>query len=99
MNWQDTIPGFGKTFTYKGFDVSPVVIESARAKHPDVDFAVLDLVNQVPPRADLVITRDCIQHLPLIDGLKAIENVRLSRAKYFAVSTYPDTKKNVDIPL
>ena len=40
-------------------------------------------------RFDLVIVRDALQHMQINRGLKAVRNVILSGAKFFALSTYP----------
>jgi hypothetical protein len=42
----------------------------------------------------LIIVRDAIQHMHIRNGLKAVRNVIMSGAKYFAVSTYPPNGKS-----
>jgi len=43
---------------------------------------------------DLVIMRDAIQHMNILNGLAAVKNIIFSGAKYFLVSSYP--RKCVD---
>ncbi|CAF2198527.1 unnamed protein product [Rotaria magnacalcarata] len=44
-------------------------------------------------RFDLIIVRDALQHMHIKNGLKAVRNVIMSGAKYFALSTYPPNGK------
>jgi hypothetical protein len=38
---------------------------------------------------DLIIVRDALQHMHIKNGLKAVRNVIMSGARFFALSTYP----------
>jgi ubiquinone/menaquinone biosynthesis C-methylase UbiE len=40
-------------------------------------------------RFDLIIVRDAIQHMHIKNGLKSVQNIIRSGAKFFALSTYP----------
>jgi hypothetical protein len=40
-------------------------------------------------RFDLIIVRDALQHMHIRNGLKAVRNVVMSGARFFAVSSYP----------
>ncbi len=42
---------------------------------------------------DLIIVRDALQHMNIKNGLKAVRNVIMSGAKFFAVSSYPPNGK------
>ncbi len=44
-------------------------------------------------RFDLIIVRDALQHMHIKNGLKAVRNVIMSGAKFFAVSTFPPNEK------
>lgn len=43
---------------------------------------------------DLIIVRDALQHMHIRNGLKAVRNVILSGAKYFALTSYPPNGKS-----
>ncbi len=72
-------------------------------KHHNKLFQYWDLVNCPIPtytyknstheikgnRFDLIIVRDALQHMHILNGLKAVRNVIMSGAKFFALSTYP----------
>jgi hypothetical protein len=52
---------------YIGADVVPSLIASNREQftRPGVHFIIADLTKDPPPRADLVLCRDCLVHLSL----------------------------------
>ena len=69
---------------YRGFDISRVVVRhnnerfQADARFAN-RFAVLDLRSQIPPRADMVIARDVLFHLPPAVALAALRNINAAR--------------------
>lgn len=60
--WRDwPFPGID----YLGVDVSDEVTRIARSKYPNLNFITLDLVQtKAMPAADILISKDCLQHLP-----------------------------------
>ncbi len=59
-------------FSVKGIDVSSKMIEIAKAKHPQVDFQIADIIDwQSNENFDFIMAWDSIFHLPL----KEQENV------------------------
>ena len=92
VNWQRHIPGFAGLESYRGFDVSGAVIAAAAAP-----IERLNIAETVPPRGDLVILRDVLQHLPLQTGAHALRNVAASGARFLAVTTYPGEARNRDL--
>ncbi|CAF2412198.1 unnamed protein product [Rotaria sp. Silwood2] len=74
-----------------------------KTKHHNKLFQYWDIVNCPIPtftyknstyeingnRFDLIIVRDALQHMHIRNGLKAVRNVIMSGAKFFALSTYP----------
>jgi hypothetical protein len=78
------------------------------SKHHNKLFHYWDLVNCPIPtytytnstheikgnKFDLIMVRDALQHMHIKNGLKAVRNVIVSRAKFFAVSTYPPNEKS-----
>lgn len=81
-SWFPDIPA-----DYVGVDIVPEAIERARELHPDRSYFVGDVRTDVMPYADLVFTRDYMQHLSVDDGLQVIANVRPT-ARYLVASTY-----------
>jgi hypothetical protein len=60
-------------------------------------FIKLNIVNDELPTVDLVLCRDLFVHLPYSDIVKAINNIRKSRSKYFLTTSHWLTTKNHDI--
>lgn len=87
---------------YAGIDVSREAILSARARHPQRRYAVDDVrrfvARPVFEPFDLVIIRDAIQHLPLVDGREVLEAVSRSRARWVLASTFVGGM-NVDVAI
>lgn len=81
-NWTPELPG------YVGVDVSSVAIHRARKSHPLREYQVLDGVEDPLPYCDLIIIRDCIQHLSLKEGTRLLHNVRSVGAKWLLASTF-----------
>ncbi len=85
---------------YTGGDIVPALIEKARADNGDFGtFAVMDLVTDDLPKADLVMVRDCFIHLPHTIVKQAIANVKRSGARYLLTTTYPGQADNIDIEI
>ena len=82
---------------YVGVDIVPGAIASARTRFPGRDFRVADIVLDDLPRADAVLCRDVLQHLPLADGLSAIENFRRAGARFLLSSTH-EGGRNRNVP-
>lgn len=59
-------------------------------------FRVLDLTGTPLPQCDLVLCRDCLNHLSLEHIAKAIANIRSSGARYIAVTHFPEVTFNGD---
>lgn len=80
--WMPELPG------YVGVDVAPSAIAEARRRHPDRRFEVADICADPLPTVDLVFSRDGLQHLPIPDGLAALENFRRTGATWLVCSTF-----------
>ncbi len=75
-------------FRYVGADVVPDLIERHREQHPRHEFKTVDLVVDELPRCDLIFCRDLLQHLPVKDAIKALENFSRSGAAYLLTTTH-----------
>lgn len=85
---------------YVGADIVNELIEANIEKFKDyenVNFIVLDLINNKLPKKDLIIIRDCLVHLSFDHIFKSIENVKKSGSKYLFTTTYPNHNSNLDI--
>jgi hypothetical protein len=88
-------------FTYLGMDVVESVISSSKTKYADdplTNFKVADVsVEPLPKGWDLVLSRDALQHLPMIDAINVIENISKSSPRFLLVGTYMDYAGNRNI--
>lgn len=76
--------------TYIGADIVEPLIEQNRKRYESdtVTFEVLDIRHDYLPTVDLVITRDCLVHLPNDDVIAALENIKRSGSKYLLTTTF-----------
>jgi hypothetical protein len=95
--WMDSVPLGG--ISYIGGDiVAPLIVENERRHaRPGVRFIHLDVINDPLPRADLVICRDCLVHLPLADVVKALRNIARSGSKLLLTTSFPSRVENKEI--
>jgi hypothetical protein len=88
--WTPELPG------YLGVDIVPAAIERARKRHPSRHYELADGRDLARYGLfDLAICRDAIQHLPLADGRRMIEEAR-RHSRWTLLSTYVLTE-NQDI--
>lgn len=80
--WMPDLPG------YTGIDVAPEAIRIARRNHPDRRYLVGSLATIRVPSADLVIFRDAMQHLSLVDGMDALSRIIEAKPAWLLASTY-----------
>ncbi|MBD2460391.1 class I SAM-dependent methyltransferase [Oscillatoria sp. FACHB-1407] len=97
FNWMRHIPLDG--IDYTGVDVVPEVIEQNQRTYGSaaIRFMAADIANDALPTADLIICRDCLVHLSLRTGYRALQQFQRSGSKYLLVTTYPRTTKNRDV--
>ena len=61
-------------------------------------FGVLDLLNNVPPTADVLMSRELWFHIRPEHAMMALNNIRRSGARYLITSTHPHVTKNAAEP-
>jgi hypothetical protein len=97
FNWMSRVELEG--IKYTGGDIVDDLIKANIQRYREfknVDFKVIDLVNDSLPKSDLIFVRDCLAHLSNKEVFKAIGNIKSSGSKYLLTTTYPD-HDNVDI--
>ncbi len=84
---------------YIGADVVPELIEKAKQFSSDTrTFMVLDITSTNVSRADAILCRDCLVHLPFSRIRAALQNFKRSNATYLITTTFPGyPSKNNDI--
>ncbi|MFZ2150426.1 MAG: class I SAM-dependent methyltransferase [Candidatus Absconditicoccaceae bacterium] len=82
---------------YIGADIVKEVIKSNKGKFDGkIDFRVLDLTVDNLPKADLILCRECLQHLSMDNIKKSLKNIKKSGAHYLLVTSHKDGK-NINI--
>ncbi|PKN38356.1 MAG: hypothetical protein CVU62_05750 [Deltaproteobacteria bacterium HGW-Deltaproteobacteria-2] len=84
---------------YQGFDIVEHIIVANKKKYAahNLKFGVLDIVKEMPTKADLIFCRDCLVHLSNLDALKALSNLKKSGSSYLLTTTFPNADENVDM--
>jgi len=66
-------------------------------EHNNRQFLTLDITSDPLPDADLIFCRDCLVHFSNADVVRAIENIRLSGARYLLTTTFSARTSNPEI--
>ncbi len=97
FNWMRHVdlPGI----EYLGVDVVRELIARNRQVHGGRgrDFVVLDITRDKPPKADVILCRDCFIHLSFKHTRAAIANFKRSGSTFLLATTHTTVSKNTDI--
>lgn len=75
--------------SYCGVDIVPEVIEQNRQRHPGVEFLAMDLAETpLPEGAELVFSKETVNHMDLPDALKALQRFRDTGARYLLTNVH-----------
>jgi hypothetical protein len=83
---------------YIGGDVAPSLISYLKKNYPALKFIEANIVLDPLPQVDLVFCRDLFVHLSTRDVKAAVKNIKRSKSKYLATTTFIDRKANKDLP-
>lgn len=92
-NWMRLVDLSG--IKYIGCDIVPQLVADNNAKYGNM-FQLLDITKGVPPKADLLLCRDLLFHLPQREVEQALSNIYASGCRYFLTTTFKDVP-NTDI--
>jgi len=97
FHWMSKVDLSG--ISYLGADIVPALVAANDAAYGGADrrFLRLDLLKGVLPRADVLLCRECLGHLPNQMALKALRNIARSGATYLLATTFPEQRENPDI--
>ena len=93
FNWMSRVDFKG---SYCGGDIVRDLIARNQARYGDERrrFVVLDVTGDALPRSDLILCRDCLNHLSIGEASRALDNILESGSKYAALTQYPFTPVN-----
>jgi hypothetical protein len=85
---------------YTGGDIVRPLVERNNREFgsPERNFIHLDIVEQVCQPYDLILCRDCIQHLPNAEVQRILKNFSESGSKWLLVTMSPAMTRNDDMP-
>lgn len=72
---------------YVGYDIVEDLIAQNRRDHPERRFEVLDITRQVPPPADLIVSKDLVNHLYEADVWATLRNMAASGSRWLMVTS------------
>lgn len=95
FNWMRDVIG---EHDYVGIDIVGELIAANGKRYGSAHrrFLCGDLTRHSLPKADLILSRDCLVHFSYADIWAAISNFRRSGSKYLLTTTFPNSV-NVDI--
>ena len=87
--------------SYLGLEVVEGLAATNQARYGNEQrrFAALDLIRDPLPRADLILSRDCLVHLKNRQVSAALRNFRRSGSRFLLATTFTNVQRNEDVPL
>jgi hypothetical protein len=84
---------------YIGIDVVAELISENQRSYENgrTSFHNIDFTKDKVSRADLILSRDCLVHLPFEDIFRALRNFKESGSTYLLTTTFTSHEKNTDI--
>lgn len=68
---------------------TPEVIEQNKQRYPGVDFLALDLAEApLPSGAELIFSKETLNHMPLEDAVSAVGRFRATGARYLLTNVH-----------
>lgn len=86
MAWMPYFLNAHKDIEYKGYDIVPAIIEKNKEAYPTLHFEKFDIVSQILPKTDVVLCRDLLNHLSILDIQNVLDNFIKSGNEYFIIS-------------
>jgi hypothetical protein len=85
--------------SYLGVDIVEGLVEGNQRAYGDTNhqFTRADICEDILPKVDLILCRDCLIHLSNEDSLRAIRNFVKSGSTYLLITTNPKNPWNFEI--
>ena len=90
----------GRFLEYTGYDVVSSIIEDSQKAYANVskwNFMVSDITNKPLLHCDLIVSRDALQHLSIVQVWSVLRNFKVADPRFLLVGSYPSNTQNVDI--
>jgi hypothetical protein len=84
---------------YIGADIVADIVAANQQRYaaPRRTFVQLDLIADIPPRADLVLCRDGLVHLSNAHARRALANIKASGSTYLLATTFIGKRRNWNV--
>jgi hypothetical protein len=93
FHWFDLFLKTRTGIDYIGYDIVPPLVAQNSAAYPEHRFEVLDIVTEIPAPADLLFSKDLINHLYERDVWSALRNMAASGSRWLMITSntgYPN---------
>ena len=99
FHWMATMGIQDLVDCYHGVDIVPelIAVNQQKWQSDRVTFEVADIVRKQPRRADLILCRHLLIHLPIRDCLQVLRNFAASGSRYLLITDQPEIEENVEI--
>ena len=98
FNWMPRFLEERPEVGYVGYVIVAPLIAANRMAYPERTFRVLDITRKVPKRADLLFSKDLVNHLLERDVWRAVANMVRSGATYLMITSNGDHVSNAELP-
>jgi len=83
---------------YTGYDINEEIIKKNTKEFPLRRFQEFSITDEILPKTDLIICRDCLFHLTNADVARALTNFKASGSKYLLATNHSSVANNKEIP-
>jgi hypothetical protein len=97
FNWIERFLDSRPELQYAGYDIVEQIIRKNRDRIRNRSFSVLNIVDETPPRTDLIFCKDLLNHLKYADVRNAISRMKAS-GSVFLLATNNFGYGNEDLP-
>lgn len=86
FNWMPQFLAKYPDIDYHGYDIVSPLIKRNRATHPEFKFDVFNIAESIPPKTDLILCKDLLNHLCFEDVNRALSNMKASGSTWLIAS-------------
>jgi hypothetical protein len=89
FNWMKSVLST-LNIIYIGGDIVAPLIKNLNEKYksPNINFIHFDIINNIPPKTDMLICRDCLFHFSFVDSRLFLLNFIKSETKFLLTTTH-----------
>lgn len=96
-NWMYLVDPISLGSTYIGYDINDLVVTRNKENYPLIEFNEFNMVEEILPKKDLIICRDCLFHLPNLFVINTLDNFKKSGSTYLLATEQRWVKVNNEL--